>query len=148
MKLFEIAMPLEKAGFIPYVIEEGKPLFLFMIPSKPNFGGPQPAIAKGAVDHYEPVIRAAIREASEELGLKESNIIENTIKLAWKGRMEGSKEIYTMSIYVGEVKDKDNFGETDHETEEVVWMTARDFAKKGRKSQVKVVNAANRLLAA
>src|SRR5438309_578670 len=104
MKLFEIAMPLEKAGFMPYVIEGGRPLFMFMIPSKPNFGGPQPGIAKGGVDEGESVIRAAIREASEELGLKESNIVENTTKLAWKGRMEGSKEIYTMSIYVGEIK--------------------------------------------
>src|SRR5271168_1519775 len=106
MKLYEIAMPLEKAGFIPYVYEDGKPLFYFMTPSDATFGGDQPSIAKGHIDKGESVLDAAYREASEELGLKAENIIHSTVVLAWKGKVEGRKSSYTMTVYIGEVKKK------------------------------------------
>lgn len=146
MKLFEIAMPLEKAGFIPYVLEDGKPLFYFMVPSDSKYGGPQPSIAKGHIDKGESVKAAAYREASEELGLKASNIIPGTIKLAWKGAVEGKKSGYVMTVYIGEIRKKKDFSEPDSETGSRHWLTAKQFAEEGRKSQVKIVQAANRLL--
>jgi len=146
MKLLEIAMPLEKAGFIPYIYEDDKPLFYFMVPSDSKFGGPQPAIAKGHVDPGESVKAAAIREASEELGLKSSNIIPGTVKLAWKGKIEGNKSAYVMTVYIGEIRKKKDFSEPCSETGSTHWMTARQFEAEGRKSQVKIVQAARRLL--
>jgi len=146
MKLFEIAMPLEKAGFIPYVYEDGKPLFYFMVPSDSKFGGTQPCIAKGHVDRGETVRAAAQREASEELGLKASNIIPGTVKLVWKGKVEGKKTAFTMTVYMGEVRKKKDFNEPDSETGSTHWLTAKQFAEKGRKAQVRIVQAANRLL--
>ena|SRR5271168_541986 len=146
MKLFEIAMPLEKAGFIPYVYEDGKPLFYFMTPSDAKFGGDQPSIAKGHIDKGESVLAAAYREASEELGLKAENVIRSTVKLVWKGKVEGKKEAFIFTVYIGEVRKKKDFGKPDHETGSTHWLTAKEFADKGRKSQVKIVQAANRLL--
>jgi len=146
MKLFEIAMPLEKAGFIPYVYEDGKPLFFFMTPSDSKYGGLQPSIAKGHIDKGETVLAAAYREASEELGLKASNVVTKTVKLAWKGKVEGKKEAYAFTVYIGEIRKKKDFSEPDNETGSTHWLTAKQFAEEGRKSQVKIVQAANRLL--
>src|SRR5271167_3475822 len=116
MKLYEIATTFEKAGFIPYVYEDDVPVFLFMVPSNAKFGGTMPQIAKGRVDKGETVIEAAYRETKEELGLKMSNIKHSTVKLLWKGRVEGKKEAFIFSVYVCEVKDKKDFKKHDNET--------------------------------
>lgn len=139
-------MSQERAGFIPYVYENGVPLYYFMTPSDAKFGGDQPSLAKGRVDDGETVKQAAVREAEEELGLKRSNIKHETIQLAWKGKIRGQKESYTMVIYMGEVKDKEDFNAHDHETGSTHWLTVKEFAKQGRESQVKIVKAAERLL--
>ena len=146
MKLFEIATPLEKAGMIPYIHGPDGPIFYFMIPSDSRFGGPQPGIAKGRVDKGETILAAAFRETKEELGLRLNNIIQNTVQLAWKGKVEGKKEAYNLTVYICEVKNKKDFKKPDHEVDDRVWMTAKEFAKRGRQSQVKIINAANRLL--
>jgi 8-oxo-dGTP pyrophosphatase MutT (NUDIX family) len=146
MKLREIALPAEKAGMMPYVHGPKGPEFYFMIPSDSRFGGPQPGIAKGGVDKGETVLATAFRETKEELGLRQSNIVDNTVQLAWKGKIQGKKEAYVLTVYVCEVRNQKDFKKPDHEVDSRVWMTAKEFAKKGRKSQVHIVNAANRLL--
>jgi 8-oxo-dGTP pyrophosphatase MutT (NUDIX family) len=146
MKLFEIAGELVKAGFIPYVFENGTPVFMFMTPSDPAYGGAEPGIAKGGVDAGEDTQTAGIREAEEELGLVISNLKHETIKLAWKGKMTGLKETYPMSVFMGEVKNKEDFVDPHYETGSVHWMTEKEFSKSGRKAQAHIVKAAARLL--
>ncbi len=146
MKLFELAKPMEKAGFIPYIYEDDIPLFLFMVPSNAKFGGTMPQIAKGRVDKGETVIEAAYRETKEELGLRMSNIKHSTVKLVWKGKFEGKKESFIFSVYMCEVKNKDDFKKHDNETQSTHWLTAKEFAKQGKPTQVRIVQAASRLL--
>jgi 8-oxo-dGTP pyrophosphatase MutT (NUDIX family) len=146
MKLFEISS-LQKAGIIPYYRNKnGKIKFLFMIPSDSHFGGDQPSIAKGHVEKGESIIRAAHRETAEELGLKKENIIQSTLKLIWSGDFTGKKDVYPLHIYICEVKDKNDFDSPNEETKETVWLTASQFTKEGRKSQVEIVQTANDFL--
>ena len=135
-----------KAGFIPYVYEDGFPVFMFMIPSDVRFGGPQPGIAKGGIDAGETVYEAALREAGEELGLKKGNIKKSTVKKAWSGKLTGLDETYNMTVYIGEVKDKADFKEPHWETGEVRWMTKDQFMKAGRDSQRHIIRACAALI--
>jgi 8-oxo-dGTP pyrophosphatase MutT (NUDIX family) len=135
-----------KAGFLPYVMEDGEAVFLFMIPSDTRYGGDRPSIAKGRIEHEESTEDAALREAEEELGLKTSNLKPETVKLAWKGMLTGLDETYEISVFMGEVNDKEDFGKPHFETGSVHWLTAKQFTTEGRKSQVKIINAAASLL--
>jgi len=146
MKLFEVAHITERAGFLPYVIENDEPVFYFMKPSKPNYGGPLFQVAKGRMDKGETAIETALREAKEELGLKRSNIKPDTVKLVWRGKVRGSEETYTLSVYMGEVKKKDNFKEPHHETGETAWLTAKEFSKQGRQPQQHIIRKAVELI--
>jgi 8-oxo-dGTP pyrophosphatase MutT (NUDIX family) len=139
--------PCGKSGFIPYIFNEaGVPVFMFMVSSNSKYGGSDPAIAKGKVDKGESLEQAGIREAEEELGLKQSNIRPGTIRLAWRGMVKGLDATYEMAVYMGEVKDKEDFDEPHYETKHVEWMTAAEFAKRGRHTQDMIVKAANRLI--
>lgn len=147
MKLLEVKLTSERAGFIPYFKDEdGEIQFFFMIPSDPGFGGAKPQIAKGGVEDGEIVLEAALREAKEELGLKRSNLKSETIKLVWRGKVRGSEETYSLTVYMGEVKSKNKFNEACYESESCKWLTAKEFASQGRKNQVHIVRAASRLL--
>ena len=146
MRLDEIAKVPEKAGFVPYVFVAGEPVFYFMSPSKSEYGGPQPQIAKGGVDEGETIYEGALREAKEELGLKKSNLIDNTVMMGWKGKIRGKRETYMMTVYIGEVKKQDNFKEPHHETGSTHWLTLKEFMKNGRKSQASIVRAIHDLI--
>jgi len=146
MKLLEVAKITERAGFLPYVIEDDEPVFYFMKPSKAKFGGAQFQIAKGGLESGETSLDAALREAKEELGLRRSNVKDDTVQLVWRGKMRGAEEVYTMSVYMGEIKKKDNFKEPTHETAETAWLTAKDFVKKGRQPQQHIVRKAAALV--
>lgn len=143
MRLTEIAKAPKKAGLIPYIIEGGKPVFMFMKSSDASYGGDAPMISKGHIDDGESAKEAAIREAEEELGLKRSNMIASTLKEVWRGEFSGQTETYVMGIYACQVKDKVNFGKPHYETESVHWMTNEEFQKHGRSSQRKIVAKAN-----
>lgn len=143
MRLTEIAKAPKKAGLIPYVIEDGVPVFMFMKSSDANFGGDAPMISKGHIDEGESAKEAAVREAEEELGLKRSNMVTSTLKEVWHGELSGQTETYVMVIYTCQVKDKANFGKPHYETESVHWMTNDDFQTRGRSSQRKIVAQAH-----
>lgn len=146
MKLLEITAE-SKAGFLPYIMVDGVPQFMFMIPSDPEYGGDKPTVAKGGIDEGESPKQAGIREAEEELGLKKSNVNPSTIRLAWAGEIKGMSSSYFMSIFMGEVKDKSDFNKPHFETKETVWLSLDDFKKHGRQSQVEIVEKAASLLA-
>lgn len=145
MKLVEIVTR-SRAGFIPYVIEDGEPVFYFMVPSKEEFGGTKPQIAKGQIDHSENARSAALREAQEELGLKASNLKNETIKLAWRGNLRGSSETYEITVFIGEVENKKDFDEPHHETGDRRWMTIKDFREEGHEPHLKIVRTARNLI--
>ena len=121
-----------KAGIIPYYISNGRIEMLFMISSDPRFGGPDPMISKGHIDEGESPLQCAIREGEEELGLLRSNIREGSIHLISQGLMTGMDDSYIQFTYACQVLSKDAFVKPHYETKETVWMTAEEFARKGR----------------
>jgi 8-oxo-dGTP pyrophosphatase MutT (NUDIX family) len=136
-KLFEGSVQ-KRAGLIPYIIEDGIVRMLFFIPSDPAYGGDKFQIAKGRVDSVEEVQNAAIREASEELGLKKDNI--KSITLVSKEVISGMDNYeYDFYLYVTEVFNKENFNTFCDETGEIGWLTMEEYEKKGRKTQLEIV---------
>lgn len=127
----------ERAGVIPYVIEDGKISMMFMKPSDGKYGGTNFQLAKGKVDDGEKTKKAAYREASEELGLFKENT-KNNHKL---GVFLG----YT-TVYVCEVIDKELFGDptTPEEVADTGWLTPEEFQKEGRDLHKPLVKAAVR----
>lgn len=131
-----------KAGFVPYQIYLGVPVFMFMIPSDPRYGGPDPQIAKGMIDAGEDELTAAMREAEEELGLRQSNIISHTIKHVTNDK----KGAVSMSIYMGQVKSIRDFDKPHYETGSIHWLTLDQFKKVGKVSHLHIVEMIHGLL--
>ena len=121
-----------RAGLIPYFVEGNDIVFLTMKPSDPTYGGDCFQIAKGKVDPGETSNQAAVREASEELGLNPANMV----KLEHLGKFLGYTEIYYTEVY-----DKEDFGEFTYETGETKWMTIDEFLATGRGIHKPIVKA-------
>lgn len=122
-----------RAGFIPYIIEDGDIKMLFMKPSDTKYGGDEFQIAKGKIEQDEDSEHAALREAHEELGL----LLENTTGGVFHvGNFLGRTE-----IYVAKIADKDLFESPCYETECTSWLTIDEFIKVGRKLHHPVVEA-------
>lgn len=126
-----------RAGVIPYIIEKGEIKMMFMKPSASKFGGDCFQIAKGKQEKDETKQEAALREASEEIGLFEGNIKELYDLGTFMGRT---------SIFVAKMKDKKMFGDPNFETSEVKWMTAEQFDDIGRDLHKPIIKAAVRLI--
>lgn len=114
----------DRAGVIPFYIKDGEPLFLFMVPSNPKYGGDEFQIAKGKVEEHELPENAALREGGEELGLVESNIEQYTFLGKYLGRTW---------IYLAHIKDESLFNKPHFETGDTRWMTNKQFQEEGRK---------------
>lgn len=125
---------INRAGMIPYFIDdEGTIHMMFMVPTKNDWIESVPQVSKGRIEPGEILLKAAIREATEELGLKPSNL----------SRIETIGQYSTIMFYIGQVNDPDDFGDFDPiETERVVWMTQDEFKQTGRELHVPVVDAA------
>jgi 8-oxo-dGTP pyrophosphatase MutT (NUDIX family) len=126
-----------RAGVIPYIIENNQIKMMFMKPSLPKFGGDCFQIAKGKQEDKETPLEAGLREASEELGMFQGNILETYDLGTFMGRT---------SIYVVKIKDKKMFGDPNFETSEVKWMTAEQFDAVGRELHKPIIKAAKRLI--
>jgi 8-oxo-dGTP pyrophosphatase MutT (NUDIX family) len=123
-----------KAGLIPFHKTDDGFKMMFMMPSNEAYGGKVFQIAKGGIDDGENSFQAAIREASEELGLRESNI-------KWVEKC--GLFLNTHHIYVAEVgsADQKDFNDTTYETEKIQWMTAEEFFNEGRRLHRPIVDA-------
>lgn len=132
-----MAKKVNRAGVIPYIIENNKIKMMFMLPSDPKYGTNFFQIAKGKQEKDETLEEAALREAGEEIGLFEGNIKELYDLGTFMGRT---------SIYIAKIKDKKLFGDPSFETAEVKWMTAEEFDEIGRKLHKPIVKAAHRLI--
>jgi|AntRauTorcE11897_2_1112592.scaffolds.fasta_scaffold00240_20 8-oxo-dGTP pyrophosphatase MutT (NUDIX family) len=127
-----------RAGFIPYYVEGDELYIMIMVPSNPKFGGDKPQIAKGKIDPGEDARTAALREASEEVGLVESNVCS----VEPLGNFLGYTE-----IFYGLIKDPTNFTETTYETGASYWMAVEDFLLEGRDIHKPIVKAFLRAIA-
>ena len=123
-----------RAGFIPYYQADSDSdlQIMVMVPSDPSYGGDKPQIAKGKIDPGENAKEAALREASEEVGLVQSNVVSTHYLGTFLGYTE---------IFYGEIKDPDNFTGTTYETDESYWVSVDDFLKEGRDIHKPIVRA-------
>lgn len=125
-----------RAGVIPfYVHENGKIEMMFMVPSDSRYGGSDPQFCKGKVEKGENHEEAAVREAVEELGLRENNVEWFSYLGIFLGRTY---------IYICEVNNKEDFDEPHYETESVHWLTLEDFDNRGRDIHRPVIREAYR----
>lgn len=125
-------MQIRRAGLIPYIVVNKKVEMMFMMPSDPAYGGSVYQIAKGMIDDGEKELEAALREASEELGLNNSNILHNSIIRIGE---------YNDTVFFAcNVKNKTDFSEPHYETGSVKWMTIPEFLRDGRHIHRQTVN--------
>ena len=124
-----------RAALIPFVEEGDEVSMLFMKPSKPQYGGDKFQLAKGKQEEGESLVDTALREAKEELGLFEGNVLALEDIGEWLGRT---------TVFVCHIKDRDMFGDPHYETGETRWMTLEDFDKDGRDLHKPIVKAAHR----
>lgn len=119
---------------IPFFVDENNNIEMkFMVPSDQKFGTSDPQFAKGRIEKNEIHEEAAIREAKEELGLREDNVKWFNYLGVFLGRTH---------IYICEVKNKEDFDEPHYETESIHWMTLEDFEKHGRELHRPVIREA------
>lgn len=125
---------INRAGLVPYYYDSsGNIQMYFMVPSLPQYGGDKPQCCKGKIEKGETSKQAAIREAKEELGLFESNILGEVHHV---GNFLGRTE-----MYVCEIEDPGLFGVPHFETSETHWLTEEEFYKIGRELHHSVINS-------
>lgn len=126
-----------RSGVIPYIVERGVIKMMFMKPTVAKYGTDSFQIAKGRQEKNETLLETGLREASEELGLFEGNILETYDLGTFMGRT---------SIFITKMKDKKMFGDFCDETAEVKWMTNEEFQKEGRSLHKPIIKACQRLI--
>lgn len=125
-----------RAAMVPFFVNYTHPeltKMMFMIPSDSTYGGDSPQMAKGQIEEGETAVQAAIREAHEELGLREDNIITIIDCGNWLGRTQ---------VFAAIVKsdDQNSFDDFHEETSETMWLTLSEFMDKGRDIHQPVIN--------
>jgi 8-oxo-dGTP pyrophosphatase MutT (NUDIX family) len=127
-----------RAGMIPYLIEDGEVLMMFMKPSETQYGGDQFQLCKGVVEDDDLDTRtAALREGAEELGLRSENIQSVTELGNFLGRT---------TVFIARVADQTNFDKPHYETDEVTWLTCDQFLKVGRDLHKDIVQLAEQVI--
>lgn len=129
-----------RAGLIPYYYDENAVLrMLFARPSCERYGGPDFQIAKGRCEDNESAEQTARREATEELGLVEDNIVSCEMVGVFLGRT---------TLFIAKIKDPTRFNAPDFETAETKWFTPAEFEFSGRPLHRLVVEEAVELIKA
>jgi len=129
-----------RAGMIPYLIENGEVVMMFMKPSDTIYGGDQFQMCKGVVEDDDENYRAAaLREGAEELGLRQENILSVTELGNFLGRT---------TVFVAKVNDRSPaaFDTPHYETDEVVWLTCDEYLKIGRELHKDIVQLADQVI--
>lgn len=129
---FETRPKIYRAGMVPYYIDDNDRVrMLFMKPTQTEWSGDEFQIAKGRCDEGEHHSQTAIREAKEELGLMESNLLDDPYHV---GQYMGRTDVWICLI-----DDPELFGEPSDETADTAWMTITEFLDEGRKLHQPVV---------
>ena len=116
MKAQDLADKPMRSGVIPYYVEGDTVRVRVMKPSDPAYGGTDWQMAKGEMEPGLGPEQNALKEAHEEVGLKDSNIRQLT-KLLYKSRLH---------VYAAEIIDPDDFDEPHWETGAVTWLSLPD----------------------
>jgi 8-oxo-dGTP pyrophosphatase MutT (NUDIX family) len=127
----------KRAGMIPYYVFQDGLKILTMKPSDPKYGGPDFQFAKGIIDPGETNEEAAVREATEELGI----IPTNMKNIQFLGTYTGNTFYYTC-----EVINPDALIPYHFETGDICWMTPEEFMDHGRDIQRCIIPAFNKYL--
>jgi 8-oxo-dGTP pyrophosphatase MutT (NUDIX family) len=135
----------KKLGAIPWYEHSGKVHMLFMTPSDPLYGGTRPQIAKGGLDAGESEVQAALREASEELGLRGSNI-RTVSDRATTENILGADAAYQLTVYAVEVRNPRDFDKPHYETGSTHWLSLDEFLVQGRKNQAGIVKKVHEII--
>lgn len=127
---------IRRAGVIPYYInDDDEIMMMFMKPSNPAYGGKRFQIAKGKFEEGETAEQAGFREASEELGLVNVNVLSSFKVGEFLGRT---------TVYAAKIRNTNAFADTTDETESTAWMTLKEFLEDGRSLHRPVVQSAYR----
>lgn len=102
----------KRSGLIPVYFDYGRIYVRCMIPSNSAFGGNMPQMAKGHIERGLSYEENAIKEAQEELGLKESNIYD----VSYLGNFT------RIACYTCLVHDPDDFDDPHWESEWSGWV--------------------------
>lgn len=125
-------MTFTKAGAIIFT-RNPKPLILLIKSSNPMFGGTAWQLPKGQVDPGETPEQAGFREAKEEAGLLEADVLNKMVlgnfKLRGQGKGNFSKFL-AIETHTAKVTGTYHF-----ETGETRWFTVEDAAKLIRHDQ-------------
>jgi 8-oxo-dGTP pyrophosphatase MutT (NUDIX family) len=127
-----------RAGLIPWIKEDGVYRYLMMIASDPRFGGPRPMISKGKIEDNEDAEGCALREAIEELGLREDNLA-GPLRLLTEERVALYSGAYQLTLYSVPIIERWNFNPWCDETEYTQWFTLDEFREQGRRDHIKFV---------
>jgi len=110
-------------------------MMMFMKPSNPKYGGKKFQLAKGKFEEGETAEEAGFREASEELGLEQVNILSSFRVGEFLGRT---------TVFAAKIRDTNAFSDWCDETESTGWMTLKEFMKTGRTLHKPVVQSLHR----
>jgi len=127
-----------KSGIVPFTVNDGIIRMLFMTPSDPFYGGPDPQIAKGGIDEGETSEITAVREGIEELGLRLENVV-SVVRVVEPTAIEPERD-YVLEVFAAEVKDPAAFDRPHYETGSVHWLTIDEFAVIGRPAHRSIVS--------
>lgn len=136
----------DKAGLIPYHINNGEVYYLMMVASDPKFGGFRPMISKGSIERGEDVATTAIREACEELGITEDNI--GTLIQIFQDTVSLRSVEYHLTVFGAECESRDpaRFVAPGDETSAVRWMTYDEFQAEGRNDHKPILESLHEMV--
>jgi len=113
-------MGMTRAASIIYHVTQGGPIHVLLVkPSDPNYGGPDFQVPKGVIDPGETSIDTALREAEEEAGLNQGNMV-SIFKV---------HNYDHITLYAIEVVRMEDFNQPDYEVAEARWFMLRDAFK-------------------
>lgn len=128
-----------KAGGIPYFIEKDRTVSVrLMVPSNPKFGGTQPQIAKGNVEHNinsafvnkdVALWFSAFKEMNEEVGLPYDNIEDY-----WY-----YSKLQNIHVFGVKVRSKTMFVKPHYESAYALWLTKEEVSAMARDWQRKFI---------
>jgi hypothetical protein len=91
---------------------------------------------------HEPLITTALREGSEEIGLRPGNI-KKLFDMGGFTFISASRGIKKpVHLFAAEIIDQNDFARFEATTSETRWLTQEEFAQEGRADHILIINEA------